>query len=91
MELQKRQNKAICTCLFDDLREHVTLERLHAEMNLLSLEQRRHIQLLKLLFIRRKEPMYVKRGKKKKKKKKPVRNLTGNSRIKFKLMTNCSG
>ena len=92
-ELQKRQNNAIRTCLLHDRREHVTIDRLHEEMGLISLEQRgwihplcleqrRNIQLLKLMFSRSKNILCIKE---------PVRALQGNGKIKFKLMSRCTG
>ena len=62
--------------------EHITIDRLHSEMNLVSLEQRRNIQLLTLKFYRSKNEAYIK---------KPVRILRGNRKIQFKLMTRCTG
>ena len=63
-DLQKRQNDAIRTCLMYRRREHITLDRLHNEMRLISLEQRRNIQLLKLLYVRSKKCAYIKKKKK---------------------------
>ena len=80
-ELQKRQNNAIRTSLLYKRAEHVTLDRLHCEMGLLSLEQRRTVQLLKLMYNRSKKIECTK---------KPVRLLRGNCKTKFKLMTKCS-
>ena len=58
-ELQKRQSNAIRTSRLYDRRDHITIERLHNEMNLLSLERRRSMQLLILLFIRSKKAIYI--------------------------------
>ena len=80
-ELQKRQNNAIRTYLLYKRRDHITLDRLHAEMNLLSLEQRRIVQLLKLIFVRSKKVRYIK---------KPIRVLRANAKVQFKLMSKCS-
>ena len=68
-ELQKRQNNAIHTCLLYNQVDHITIDRLHNEMHLISLEQRRNVQLLKLMFIRSKTPLYIKKA---------ARNLRGN-------------
>ena len=46
-ELRKLQNRGIRTCLLYHRREYISIQRLH---KILSLEQRRQIQLLKLLF-----------------------------------------
>ena len=81
-ELQKKQNSAIRTCLSYNRVDHITIDRLHHEMGLISLEQRRSIQLLKLLFVRSKNIEYLKI---------PCRALRGNCKVKFKLMTRCSG
>ena len=72
-DLQKRQNNAIRTCLLYDRRDHITIDHLHGEMGLISLEQRHNIQLLKLMFV-----IYIKE---------PVRELRGNDKVKFKLMS----
>ena len=56
----------------------VYTKRLHREMGLVSLEQRRNIQILKLLYVRSKNSIYIK---------KPVRALRGNAKVKFKLMS----
>ena len=50
-------------------------------MNLISLEQRRNIQLLKSLFVRSKDDKYLK---------KHVRVLRGNVKLQLKLMSRCS-
>ena len=63
-------------------RDHVTIDRLHSEMNLISLEQRRNVQLLKLMYLRSEQERYVK---------KLVRVLWGNVKVKFKLMSRCTG
>ena len=51
-DLQKRQNNAIRTCLMYNRKDHITTDRLQNRMRLVSLEQRRNIQLLKLLYVR---------------------------------------
>ena len=51
-------------------------------MNLVSLEQLRNVQLLKLMYLRSKKENYIK---------KPVRALRGNIKVKFKLMSKCTG
>ena len=55
---------------------------MHNEMRLLSLEQRRNIQLLKVLYARSRKPAYIKH---------PVCVLRDNVKIRFNLMTKCSG
>ena len=49
-DLQILQNNALRICLRYRMVDHVTIERLHNEANLQSLEQRRIIQTLKLLY-----------------------------------------
>ena len=77
-ELRKLQNRGIRTCLLHDRREHISIERLHSEFKILSLEQRRHIQLLKLLYYRSKTPMYLKV---------PVNTMRANAKVQFKKMS----
>ena len=61
--------------------EHITIERLHREMKLVSLEQRRQMQCLNLMYRLSKIEMYIRE---------PIANTRGNAKIKFKLMTKCS-
>ena len=79
-ELRKLQNRGIRTCLLYHRREHISIQRLHNEFKILSLEQRRQIQLLKLLFYRSKKDVYLKT---------PVglRNTRGNVKVKFDIMS----
>ena len=49
-DLQVLQNNALRVCLRYSMVDHVTIERLHDEANLQCLEQRRVIQILKLLY-----------------------------------------
>ena len=81
-ELQKRLNNGIRTCLSYNRIDHIIIDRMHHEMGLSSLEQRRSIQLMKLMFVRSKkiECLQV-----------PTRVLRGNCKIKFKPMSKCSG
>ena len=58
--------------------DHISVMRLHNEMKLLSLEYRRHMQLLKLLFHRSKKPVYLKT---------PVRNTRANTKVKVDVMS----
>ena len=51
-------------------------------MNLVSLEQRRNVQLLKLMYLRSKKENYIKKS---------IRALRGNIKVKFKLMSKCTG
>ena len=82
MNCKKKQNSAIRTCLSYNLVDRISIDRLHHEMGLISIEQRRNIQLLKLMFIRSKKLENVKI---------PVRLLRGNCKIKFRLMTKRTG
>ena len=77
-ELRKLQNRGIRTCLLYNRREHISVQRLHNEFRILSLEQRRHVQLLKLLFARSKKQMYLKL---------PTRPTRGNVKVKFSIMS----
>ena len=80
-ELQRIQNSCIRTCLLYDRVEHVSIDRLHQEMKLVSLEQRRQIQCLTLMYRLSKKKVYIKETNV---------NTRGNSKTKFKLMTKCS-
>ena len=51
------------------------------EMKLVSLEQRRHVQVLILLYSRSKVPACIR---------KPARVLRGNAKFKFRLISRCS-
>ena len=77
-ELRKLQNRGIRTCLLYHRREHISIQRLHNEFKILSLEQRRQIQLLKLLFHRSKNPIYLKI---------PVRPTRANVKVNFIIMS----
>ena len=81
-ELQRIQNSSIRTCLLYNRIEHITIDRLHSEMRIVSLEQRRHMQCLNLMYRLSKKEMYIKRTNV---------NTRGNRKKKFKLMTKCSG
>ena len=81
-ELQRIQNSCIRSCLLYNRIEHITIERLHHEMKLVSLEQRRHVQCLTLMYRLSKKEVYIKRNN---------INTRGNVKIKFKLMARCSG
>ena len=81
-ELQRIQNSCIRSCLLYNRVEHITIERLHREMRLVSLEQRRQIQCLSLMYRLSKKDAYIKR---------PNVYTRGNVKIKFKVMTKCSG
>ena len=80
-ELQRLQNSCIRTCLLYNKIDHVTIDQLHREMKLVSLEQRRQMQCLNLMYRLSKKERYVQ---------KPNVNTRGNVKIKFKLMTKCS-
>ena len=62
--------------------DHVTIDRMHSEINIISLEQCRHVQLLKLMNKISKNDMNLK---------KKILNTHGNDKVKFKLTTKCSG
>ena len=49
-ELQRIQNKCIRACLLYNRVEHITIEHLHNEMKIISLEQRRRVQCLILMY-----------------------------------------
>ena len=80
-ELQRIQNSCIRTCLLYDRAQHITIDRLHYEIKLVSLEQRRQIQCLNLMYRLSKKGMYIK-----------TTNVhtRANDKVKFKLMTKCS-
>ena len=81
MELQRIQNSCIRTCLSYNHDEHITIDHLHGEMRVISLEQRRRIQCLKLMYRLSKKTLYIK----------PVNvNTRGNVKKKFKLLTKCT-
>ena len=54
------QNSCIRTCLLYNRKEHVTIDRLHYEMKLVSIEQRRQMQCLNLLYRLSKKKEYIK-------------------------------
>ena len=49
-ELQRIQNSCLRACLLYNLIEHITMDRLHREMKIVSLEQSRQIQCLSVMF-----------------------------------------
>ena len=80
-ELQRIQNSCIRICLLYDRRQHISIDRLHQEIKLVSLEQRRQIQCLTLMYRLSKKPKYIKK----------LNVFTrANVKTKFKLMTKCS-
>ena len=81
-ELQQIQNSCIRSCLLYNRIEHITIERLHREIKLVSLEQRRQVQCLTLMYRLSRKVVYIKRNN---------INTRGNVKIKFKLMARCSG
>ena len=81
-ELQRIQNSCIRSCLLYNHIEHVTIYRLHQEIKVVSLEQRRQIHCLILMYRLSRKERYVKRTNV---------NTRGNVKVKFKLMTKCSG
>ena len=80
-ELQCLQNSCIRTCLLYNRIEHITIERLHGGMKLVSLEQRRHMQCLNLMYRLSKKEVYIKNI---------DVNTRGNVKTKLRLMTKCS-
>ena len=80
-ELQRIQNSCIRTCLLYNRIEHITIDHLHHEMRIISLEQRRQIQCLNLMYRLSRKPSYIKCTNV---------NTRGNTKIKFKLMTKCT-
>ena len=59
-DLQILQNNALRTCLRYRMVDHVTVDHLHYEAKLQSLEQRRILQLLKILFACSNDQKYLK-------------------------------
>ena len=59
-DLQTLQNNALRICLRYRMVDRITIDQLHAEANLQSLEQRRILQLLKLLYDCSKDRTYLK-------------------------------
>ena len=51
LELQKLQNDALRICYNVKLRDCVSVRRMHVDARLLSLEQRRQVQLLSLMYM----------------------------------------
>ena len=80
-ELQRIQNSCIRTCLLYNRIDHITIGQLHREMKIISLEQRRQIQCLNLMYRLSRKPMYIKHTNV---------NTRGNVKIKFNLMTKCT-
>ena len=75
------QNSCIRTCLLYTREEHIIIDRLHCEMKIISLEQRRQIQWLNLMYRLSKKAMYIK----------PVNvNTRGNTKKRFKLPSKCT-
>ena len=74
-ELQRIQKSCIRTCLLYNHDEHITIDHLHGEMRVISLEQRRRIQCLNLMYRLSKKKLYIK----------PVNvNTRGNVKKRFK-------
>ena len=55
-DLQVLQNDALRTCYNVRRRDHYSVSKLHRKSNLISLEQRRKIQLLSLMYIHKENP-----------------------------------
>ena len=81
-ELQHTQNSCIRTCLLYNRIEHITIDRLHTEMRIMSIEQRRQFQCLNLMYNLSRNLMYLTEC---------DVNTRGNLKIKFRLMKKCSG
>ena len=79
-ELQRIQNKCIRTCLLYNRVDHITIEQMQNEMKIVSLEQRRQIQTLTLMYRLIKNPKYIKHT---------DVNTRGNVKKKFSLKTKC--
>ena len=80
-DLQVLQNNALRICLRYRKLDHVTIDQLHAEANLQSLEQRRIFQLLNLMYDCSSDDAYLK----------TTRNRTrADVKIVFKIPTRCS-
>ena len=60
-DLQTLQNNALRVCFNVKLRDRVAVRGLHVRSNLLSLEQRRQVQLLSLMFILKERHRNVRR------------------------------
>ena len=54
-ELQQIRNNGIQTCLSSNRADHISIERMNTEINLVSLEYREQGQLLKLMYKIRKK------------------------------------
>ena len=80
-ELQRIQNSCIRTCLLYNRVEHVSIDRLHHEMKIISLEQRRRVQCLNLMYRLSKKPIYIKCARV---------NTRGNIKTRFNLMSKCT-
>ena len=80
-ELQRIQNSCIRTCLLYNRIDHITIEGLHHEMKIISLEQRRQIQCLNLMYRLSRKPVYIKHTNV---------NTRGNVKIKFNLLSRCT-
>ena len=77
-ELRKLQNRGIHTCLLYGLQDRISIQRLHNGFKILGLEQRRRMQLLKILYYRSKNQVFVKV---------PVRETGANVKIVFDVMS----
>ena len=79
-DIQTLQNDALRLRMRYKLADHVSIERLHHEANLQSIEQRGHYQLLKLLYDYSRDDLNVKA---------PVRQTRAASKIAFKIPSRC--
>ena len=78
-ELQQLHYSCIRACLLYNHIDHVRIDRLHSEMKLVSLEQRRQIQCL--MYRLSKKDKYIRRS---------AVNTRTNVKTKFKVMTKCT-
>ena len=79
-ELQVLQNDALRSCCLYNRADHVRIEDLHRNVNLLGLEQRRVIQLLRLMYLHSKDPDVLKVAE---------RHTRNSTKVVFKVMTRC--
>ena len=61
MDLRTLQNHALRVCYNVRLRDRVSIKNMHVRAKLLSLEQRRHIQILNMMFLYKERHAEVRR------------------------------
>ena len=79
-ELQLLQNDALRSCCMYNRDDHVRLDELHRNVKLLGLEQRRILQLLRLMYLHSKD-LHVLRV--------PERNTRNSTKVIFKVPARC--